>query len=320
MGHAEGTVGEPVRREHVAGRPGRIDTLLAEAFTDLSRARIQRLIERGHARLNGEVVRKSVLARPGDRLDLYTPVTEHAVAVVDFDLPVLFEDALLIAVDKPAGLAVHGAPGDTGPAVAGWMLTRLGALAAQFEVERPGIVHRLDKDTSGVLLLAKTPASQASLSAAFEHRTAHKTYLAVTDGVPSPARAVIDADIARHPGDRTKMAIAKRGRTSRTEYEVLGSDGEHALVVVRPETGRTHQIRVHLAAIGCPVMFDRLYGRPGEGRQLLHAWRLELPHPSGGTLTVTAPLPHDFTAVVRSLGLEQLALDYTVPEPARLDV
>lgn len=319
MGHAQGTIDEPARRELVAERFGRIDALLAEAFPDLSRARIQRLIEGGHATLNGETVRKSGQAKPGDRIAVSIPPTEHEAAAVDFDLPVLYEDNWLIAVDKPAGLAVHGAPGDTAPSVAGWMLARLEALASQFDVERPGIVHRLDKDTSGVLLLAKTPAAQAALSASFEQRTTHKTYLAVTDGVPNRSKAVIDADISRHPGDRTKMAIAKRGRASRTEYEVIGDDGEHALVVVRPETGRTHQIRVHLAAIGCSVMFDRVYGKAGEGRQLLHAWRLEVPHPSGGTLTVTAPLPHDFAAVVRSLGLERLALEYTLPEPARLE-
>ena len=319
MGHAQGTVDEPTRRELVAGRSGRIDALLAEAFADLSRARIQRLIEGGHATLNGETVRKSGQAKPGDRIAVSIPATEHETPNVEFDLPVLYEDDWLIAVDKPAGLAVHGAPGDTGPSVAGWMLARLGSLASQFDAERPGVVHRLDKDTSGVLLLAKTPASQAALSSAFEQRTTHKTYLAVTDGVSNRTRAVIDADIGRHPGDRTKMAIAKRGRASRTEYEVLADDGDHALVIVRPETGRTHQIRVHLAAIGCSVMFDRVYGKAGEGRQLLHAWRLEVPHPSGGTLTVTAPLPHDFAAVVRSLGLERLALEYTVPEPARLD-
>lgn len=319
MGDAQGTIGESASRELVAGRSGRIDALLAEAFADLSRARIQRLIEGGHATLNGEIVRKSGQAKAGDRIAVSIPPTEHEAAAVDFDLPVLYEDDWLIAVDKPAGLAVHGAPGDTAPSVAVWMLARLGAQASQFDVERPGIVHRLDKDTSGVLLLAKTPAAQAALSSSFEQRTTHKTYLAVTDGVPNRAKAVIDADIARHPGDRTKMAIAKRGRASRTEYEVLGDDGEHALVVVRPETGRTHQIRVHLAAIGCSVMFDRVYGKAGEGRQLLHAWQLQVPHPDGGTLTVTAPLPHDFAAVVRSLGLERLALEYTVPEPARLD-
>jgi len=216
-------------------------------------------------------------------------------------------------IDKPAGLAVHGAPGDEGPSVAAWWLARLGAGAAGFDAERPGIVHRLDKDTTGVLVLAKTPRAQAALSAAFEARATEKTYLAVCDGHPPRDRAVIDAPIARHPGDRTRMAIVRKGRQSRTAYEVLAADKDTSLVLVKPETGRTHQIRVHLDGVGSPVRFDRVYGRPGPGRQLLHAWRLAVPHPDGGTLTVTAPLPPDLLEAVRTMGAETVALPYTTP-------
>ena len=170
-----------------------------------------------------------------------------------------------------------------------------------------------------MLLLAKTPQAQATLSAEFEARTTRKTYLAVTDGIPTRDHAVIDAAIARHPGDRTKMAIARKGRIARTEYETLGHDGEQALLLVHPETGRTHQIRVHLAAIAAPVRFDRVYGRPGDGRQLLHAWQLTIPHPAGGTLTVTAPIPPDFAAALRAMHLDALAAEYARPVEPSID-
>jgi 23S rRNA pseudouridine1911/1915/1917 synthase len=240
---------------------------------------------------------------------------------VSFDLPVLYEDADLLVVDKPAALATHGAPGDRGPSVAAWFIARYPEQARSFDAERPGIVHRLDKDTTGVLVLAKTPAAATSLGAAFEARTTKKTYLAVVDGVPSRERAVIDAAVGRHPGDRTRMAVVKQGRDARTEYETLGHDRERSFLVLRPETGRTHQIRVHLAAIGCPVANDSVYGRrhgPGEGRQLLHAWQLSVPHPAGGTLTATAPLPADMRLAVRAMGLDSLASKYSEVVPAEL--
>jgi 23S rRNA pseudouridine1911/1915/1917 synthase len=222
----------------------------------------------------------------------------------------------MLAVDKPAGIAVHGAPGDTGPSVAAWFVTRYPRQAEAFDVERPGIVHRLDKDTSGVLLLAKTPAAQAALSHAFEARETKKTYIAICDGQAPRERAVIDAAIARHSGDRARMAIAKHGRASRTEYEVLGADRDRSLLLVRPESGRTHQIRVHLAAVGIPVSQDRVYGKAGDGRQLLHAWQIRVPHPDGGSLVVTAPLPPDMLHAVGRMSLEQLALPYSRPIPA----
>ncbi len=306
--------------ELTASEAGRLDAVLARAVPGLSRARIQRLIEGGHVRVNGEPARKSATVEEGDRLAFEVPETEHAAAPSGLDLPLLYEDDDLAAINKPPGLAVHGAPGDTGPSVAGWWLERLGPAAAGFDVERPGIVHRLDKDTSGVLLLAKTPAAQAALSRAFEERATRKTYLAVVEGEPAQPRAIIDAPIDRHPGDRTRMAITRKGRPSRTEYEVVASDGERSVLEVHPETGRTHQIRVHVAAIGCPVANDAIYGRRGaEGRQLLHAYRIAIPHPRGGTLTVTAAAPPDLAAAIRSIAGEQVASHYSQPVPPTLD-
>ncbi len=306
--------------ELIAAEAGRLDTVLSRALPGPSRARVQRLIEAGNVRVNGEVVRKSATVQEGDLIEFEVPATEHAVAPSGLDLPLLYDDAALSAINKPPGLAVHGAPGDTGPSVAGWWLEQLGPAAAGFDVERPGIVHRLDKDTSGVLLLAKTPAAQAALSRAFEERTTRKTYLAIVEGKPPQPRAVVDAPIDRHPGDRTRMAVTRNGRPSRTEYEVIAADNERALLEVHPETGRTHQIRVHLAAIGCPVANDGVYGRRAtDGRQLLHAYRIQVPHPNGGTLTVTAPIPGDMAAAIRSIAGEQVASHYSQPVPPTLE-
>jgi len=307
-------------RTLTAEAPGRLDAVLAGAFSDLSRARIQRLIAAGHARVNGEPARKALTVAAGDTLELEVPPTPHESAPTGLSLPVLYEDSELCVINKPAGIAVHGAPGDTGPTVAAWWLEQLGDAAAAFDVERPGIVHRLDKDTSGVLVLARTPAAQAALSAAFEARTTKKTYLAIVDGVPDRPKAVIDAPIDRHPGDRTRMAIVTRGRESRTAYELLHTDGRRSLLEVRPETGRTHQIRVHLAAIGVPVSDDAVYGKrePG-GRQALHAYQLSIPHPAGGVLTVTAPIPPDLDRAIRALAADAEAIRFARPvEPELL--
>lgn len=313
MGNAAGT-GSIETRSLTAPASGRLDAVLAGAFADLSRARVQRLIDAGHARVNGSPARKAMNVAEGDALELEVPATPHESVPTGLELPVLYEDDQLCVIDKPAGLAVHGAPGDTGPSVAAWWLEKLGEAAGAFDVERPGIVHRLDKDTSGVLVLARTPAAQAALSAAFEARTTKKTYLAIVEGVPDRPKAVIDAPIDRHPGDRTRMAIVTRGREARTAYEVLHSDGRRALIEVHPETGRTHQIRVHLAAIGVPVSDDAVYGKrePG-GRQLLHAYQLAIPHPAGGTLTVTAPIPADLDRAMRAIGADAEAVRFARP-------
>ena len=317
MGNAPGTSTTSDLRELTAEQPGRIDAVIAAAIPDLSRARVQRLIADGFVQVNGSVVRKSGQVVVGDTLCLELPIVDHSVIPTGLTLRILYEDGVMIAIDKPAGLAVHGAPGDTGPNVANWFIERLGEAAGAFDAERPGIVHRLDKDTSGVLLLAKSPQAQAALSGAFEARTTKKSYIAIVDGVPSRDRAVIDAAIGRHPGDRTKMAVAKQGRESRTGYEILAQDGDRALLLVQPETGRTHQIRVHLAAINTPVTFDRTYGRgSADGRQLLHAWRIEVPHPEGGMLTVTAELPADFIEPIRAMRAAVAAEPYFTAVPA----
>lgn len=267
--------------------------------------------------MGGLLVEKSRIVEPGELVEVFVPARHVCPEPLPFDLPVLYEDDALVAIDKPAGIATHGAPGDLRPSVVWWFVQRYPKLAETFDADRPGIVHRLDKGTSGVLLLAKTPAAQMFLNRAFEQRRVEKEYLALCDGVPPRERAVIDAPIGRHPGDRTRMAVTIRGREARTEYVLLGAAGGRSLLLVRPLTGRTHQIRVHLAAIGAPVADDHVYGRRGEGRPLLHAYRLVVPHPFGGTLDVAAPLPDDFWGAALDAGLGDVARPFRQPPPPR---
>jgi 23S rRNA pseudouridine1911/1915/1917 synthase len=293
--------------------------VIAAAVPSLSRARVQRLLEQGAVLLNGAPARKSGRVVPGDRIQVSPPARAPLTATASAPaLPVLYEDEVYVVIDKPPGLVVHGASADTAPSVASWFVATYPISAAQFDAERPGIVHRLDKDTSGVLLLAKDPASQSFAGRAFEARDTVKEYLAVTGGVPARAEAVIDAPIGRHPSDRTRMAIVRRGREARTSYAVLAAGKTRAFLRLRLYTGRTHQARVHLAAIDAPVSGDSVYGSAAPHRQLLHAWRLSVPHPGGRTLEVTSPLPDDMAAEVRGMGFEALASQYSAPVPARL--
>ncbi len=293
---------------------GRLDAVLAAAYPDLSRARVQRLIANEHVLVDGAPARKSTYVERGAQVAVTLPGTPREAVPTGLSLPVLHQDADLLAIDKPAGLLVHDAPAEPGaPTVAAWFLEHYAGEAAAYDVERPGIVHRLDKHTSGLLLLAKTPAAQTALSAAFEARETQKQYLALCDGIPQRDRAVIDADIARSHADRRRMAVTAEGRSAQTEYEVLASARERSLLLVKPLTGRTHQIRVHLAAIGAPVTGDDLYGRGPGPRHLLHAWRLTVPHPRGGELTVTAPLPHDMLAAIDEAGFSPQAAPYAEP-------
>lgn len=307
------------RRRIVAPAGGRADAIVAAGIPSLSRAGAQRLIADGRVRFGGAPLKKSSVLQPGDELTVDLPAADAPAAPPPVDLPVLYEDDQLVVVNKPPGVVAHPSPGDASPAVSAWFGLHYPDQAATFPAGRPGIVHRLDRDTSGVLLLAKTPAAADALAAAFEHRKVVKHYLAICDGVPSRARAIIDAPVGRHPSDRSRMAVIRgqTGRHARTEYEVLGDDGRRSLLLVKPESGRTHQVRVHLAAIGAPVTFDPVYGTAGEGRQQLHAWRLRVPHPSGGFLQVTAPLAPDMAALVRSMGLGALASPYMTECPPR---
>ena len=298
---AAGGAGE--RRQLLVVEAGRLDAVLAAAFPDLSRARLQRLIANQQVLVDGAPARKSTKVEHGADITLELPETWHEVRPSGLSLTVLYEDDDVLVIDKPAGLLVHEAPAEReAPSVVAWFVERYPHCAATFEIERPGIVHRLDKHTSGVLLLGKRPPAQAALSAAFQAREVTKEYLALCDGVPQRARAVVDADLGRSHADRRRMAVTGSGRSAQTEYEVLADERDRSLVLVRPRTGRTHQIRVHLAAIGAPVSGDDRYGKGPGPRHLLHAWRITVPRPAGGALTVAAPLPEDMRAAIAEAG------------------
>ncbi len=285
----------------------------------MSRARIQRLIADGNVTVDGRRVRKSATVSEGARIvvSLDSTRSPKPVPAAAEGIVVLFEDEALLAVAKPAGVVVHDAPGAPAPSVAGWFVARFPEEASAFTAGRPGIVHRLDRDTTGVLVLARTPQSQHLLGRAFEERSVAKTYVALTGGRPPRPRGSVETAIGRDPADRTRMAVVPHGRDAVTGFSVVESSGEHALLEIHPRTGRTHQIRVHLSALGCPVAGDRVYGRVPAARQMLHAWRIELPHPSGGRLEVTAPLPADFRLAAESSGLGRAAVRYCEPSPAR---
>lgn len=294
---------EPTAAEHFVV-PGeahgrRLDHFLAAMLPDDSRSRLQSLIRQGHVLLNGEKARPSEPVRPGDKVDLFRPAATPCptAAPEDIALDILQEDDAIIVINKPAGLVVHPGAGNLNGTLVSALLHHCDHLSGIGGVERPGIVHRLDKETSGCMVVAKTDAAHRSLSAQFADRTVQKTYLALVAGCPKQPAGIIDAPITRHPVHRQKMAVRERGRPAVTEYRVLAKTSTTSLVECHPRTGRTHQVRVHLRHLGCPILGDPLYGKRGDySRHYLHAWKLEFQHPTTGkTLIFEAPPPPEFT-------------------------
>ena len=286
----------------IADRAGeRLDVFLSRSLPDLSRAHAQRLIAEGHVRIGRESAKASTRLEDGMRVEVERP----APAPVELEaeaipLSVLYEDADLIVVNKPAGMAVHPGPGHERSTLVNALLAHCPDLAGIEGTLRPGIVHRLDKDTSGLLIVAKNDRAQLRLSAQMASRAMRKEYLALVQGTPPPS-GTIDAPVGRHPGQRKQMAIVAEGRPARTHFRALGPVGRDTLVLARLESGRTHQIRVHFAGIGHPVIGDPVYGRRSDlvDRQFLHAWRLGFEHPrTGGWIALEAPLPEDLTAAL----------------------
>jgi 23S rRNA pseudouridine1911/1915/1917 synthase len=287
----------------------RLDRWLAARVEGLSRARIQALVASGDILRNGAPTRSSETLRAGDTLAVHIPEPEPLAALQPEDIPlaILHEDADLLVLDKPAGLVVHpGAGNDTGTLVHA-LLHHCRDLSGIGGVERPGIVHRLDKETSGCLVIAKNDLAHHALAAQFADRTTEKIYLAIVEGAPKHKTGVIDKPIDRHAINRQMMTIAKpgKGRDAVTHYKVLASAGGLSLVECRPKTGRTHQIRVHLKHLGHPIVGDPAYGKRGKfERHLLHAWKLAFDHPrTGARLAFTAPVPADFPLVPSAAAL-----------------
>jgi 23S rRNA pseudouridine1911/1915/1917 synthase len=295
------------------GTAGRVDRLVADA-TGLSRSHVQKLISDGRLTVDGEPLRANAIVSAGTevRLDVPEPVALDLAPAPDIPLRIVYEDDDLLIVDKPAGLVVHPSPGHRdGGTLVNALLARAGG--AEYGgiagVARPGIVHRLDRDTSGLLMVAKHDAAQHSLMAQLKARRIRKTYQALVAGNVAAAVGRIEAPIGRDPKHRTRMAIVPDGRPSITGYRVRERFAGWTLLELDLVTGRTHQIRVHLDGIGHPVAGDPVYGTgtsrrgpDGLARLFLHAWRLELAAPGDGHLIrATAPLPDDLEAALEGL-------------------
>jgi 23S rRNA pseudouridine1911/1915/1917 synthase len=289
---------------HVLHAPGgeRLDVFLAAALPSCSRSAARRLIEDGEVLVDGQVcTRPSQHLIAGQRVDARIPPPRPSSLVPEeMPLEIVYEDRDMVVLDKPSGLVVHPGAGNWSGTLVHGLLARWNEVSGVGGELRPGIVHRLDKDTSGLLMVAKNERAHEALSRQLELRTARKHYLALLRGAPRQAGGVIEAPIGRDPVNRQRMAVTERGRPARTVYRTLCFTGGYSLVVARLETGRTHQLRVHFAEVGCPIAGDPIYGndRVGPaGRLWLHAWRLALDRPSDGRrLELEAPLPAELAA------------------------
>ena len=290
----------------------RLDRYLSQKLSDLSRSRIQQLIEQGHVQVNDQIcTSKKINLKIGDRISLEIPAIEPLKLIAaDIPLDILYEDEELIILNKPAGLVVHPAPGHPEGTLVNAILSHCPNLPGIGGIQRPGIVHRLDKDTTGAIVIAKTDLAYQHLQAQLQAKSARREYLGLVYGVPKTETGSIDLPIGRNPQDRKKMGIVSvedGGRAAITHWQVQERLANYTLIHFQLETGRTHQIRVHSAKIGHPIVGDPLYSSahsigvnlPG---QALHAWKLQLQHPvSGKLLQVTAPLPRSFTTLLEVL-------------------
>ncbi len=290
--------------------PQRLDKFLTRCLPELSRARLQNLIGEGRVQVNGAVAAKnSYLLQCGDRVQVEIPPTQPAgLAAEDIPLNVVFENDDLIIIDKPAGMVVHPAAGHDRGTLANAVLAYADDLEGIGGELRPGIVHRLDKNTSGLIVVAKNDHSLHWLQDQFRLRQVRKIYLALSDGHPPTPTGRIEAAIGRDPSLRKQMAITpdEKGREAISEYRVIETFPAHTLFEVHPLTGRTHQIRLHLAFIGCPIVGDTLYGRKRPSlplnRHFLHAARLEITLPGESSpRAFHSPLPAELQAVLEGL-------------------
>jgi 23S rRNA pseudouridine1911/1915/1917 synthase len=296
----------------------RLDICLVELHPEWTRSRARKLIDNGHVQLNDGPCKASSTVHTGDEIVVVEPPPQPLeVEAEDISLDILHQDGDILLLNKAAGLVIHPAAGNPSGTLVNALLHHCRDLSGIGGVERPGIVHRLDKDTTGIMVVAKTDRAHLALSLAFRRHTVRKTYIAVCYGTPTTAEGVIDAAIDRHPRHRQEMAVVSKGRPARTLYEIEEEFAGTSIVSCRPVTGRTHQIRVHMAHIGHAIVGDPLYaGRQWRNladpraqaacrsfpRQALHAWRLAFEHPATGEdVEFEAPLPSDLEELIEIL-------------------
>ena len=296
----------------------RLDRCLADLHGEWSRARARRLIDDGHVLVNGQAVKPASTVSVGDCIEVDEPPPQPLdIEAEDIPLEILYEDAEFLVLDKPSGLVIHPAAGRKSGTLVNALLQHCDDLSGIGGAERPGIVHRLDKDTSGLMVVAKTERAHLKLSIAFRQREVEKRYLAICYGVPVDLEGVIEGAVGRHPTERKRMAVVATGRQARTLYRIVEKHAGTSLIECRPVTGRTHQIRVHMAHVGHALVGDPLYaGRQWRNladtrhqhacrdfpRQALHAWRLAFDHPvTGERVEFEAPLPVDIQRLVETL-------------------
>jgi len=294
--------------ELTADRSGeRLDAFVARRCRELSRSHARRLIDDGLVTLNGRTAKPSEPVAAAMQITVtIPPPQELSLLPEDIPLTIIYQDADIIVVDKPAGLTVHPAPGHPSGTLVNALLAVCPDLRGIAGTLRPGIVHRLDKDTSGLMVVAKNDRAQRSLSNQLKERQVHKTYLALVHSVPKPREGTVEAPIGRHPKNRKKMAVAAGGREAVTRYRVREeiAGGHYSLLEVEPVTGRTHQIRVHMSALGHAIVGDAVYGKRSDliDRQFLHAWKLAFAMPLGArTVEFESPLPSDLRQALDSL-------------------
>ena len=286
----------------------RLDAFLASSLDGLTRSQATRLIESGEVAVNGETAGKSYKLAGGEDIAVTLPEPEPVEAVPqDIPLDVVYEDADVIVVNKPSGMVVHPAPGHPdGTLVNALLYHCVGTLSGIGGALRPGIVHRIDRDTSGLIIAAKNDAAHQYLSAQLADHTLARTYECIVVGALREDRGTVDAPIARHPTDRKRMAVVAGGREAVTHWEVIARYPGYTHVRCRLETGRTHQIRVHMAYIGHPILGDTVYGAkkevPGLTGQCLHAVGLRFLHPrTHEVVELSCPLPDEFTRMLQKI-------------------
>jgi 23S rRNA pseudouridine1911/1915/1917 synthase len=287
----------------------RLDKFVARLYPQFSRTLVQKTIAEGLLEVNGVVQKSNYIVAPGDLIVvLDVPIAEMDLTPEDLPLTIVYEDEDLLVVDKPAGMVVHPAPGSYEHTLVNALLFHVRSLSSVNGPIRPGIVHRIDKDTSGLLMVAKNDATHAALAAELALKKTEREYLCLVDGVIAVDRGTIDKPIGRDPRDRKRMAIVPGGKPAVTHFQVLERFSAHTLIRCVLETGRTHQIRVHLASIGFPVTNDPIYNRrPPKGPygQFLHAATLGFTHPrTGQAMRFSAPLPDHFSRYLETLRQE----------------